>query len=456
MNREKVLQEKQRLQAFFERGKTRRWDYRLRQLSALEKELLLRKNDIYQALKDDLNKCTFESSIAEMGMVIAEIHTAKKNLRRWMRPKRVRASLSQMPGRAAIYPEPYGVVLILSPWNYPLQLALSPLIAAIAAGNCAVVKPSAYAPNTSRVLCEIIAGALPDTAICIEGGREENEALLSIPFDYIFFTGSTGVGKAVLRAAAEHLTPVTLELGGKSPSIIDASADIEKTAKRLLFGKLINAGQTCIAPDFLWVHESVKEELIERLRSGVGEMLTDGFESQWVRIVSEKQRKRLEGLLADQKNVWQHPTKLEEGHFPFTIVENPSWESALMKEEIFGPILPILSFEKIEEVIAKQRTLEKPLALYLFTNEKKTIEKVVGELSFGGGCINDTLMHLASPKMPFGGVGASGMGSYHGKAGFDTFSHFKSVLHKSWLLDIPMRYLPYKRPQKEFWLRLMR
>lgn len=394
--------------------------------------------------------------MAELGLVLGEIHLAEKKLRSWMKPRRVKKSLPQFPGKARQYPEPYGVVLIMSPWNYPLLLSLSPLIGAIAAGNCVVLKPSVDSPRTSRVMKQILTEALPDTVLVVEGGREENKQLLELSFDYIFFTGSTNVGKVVMRSAADHLTPLTLELGGKSPAIVDRSADPAMTAKRILFGKLMNGGQTCVAPDYLWVHESIKDELVSRLISQAKTMLSGDIARDYVRVINQKHRDRLTDYLKHQTILWQADIPTEAGHFPLTLVDQPDWDSRLMQEEIFGPILPIITFDSIDQVIDKQKSLPKPLALYLFTQDKSVEKEVLEQISFGGGCINDSLMQLSSAHLPFGGVGESGLGQYHGPASFDTFSHFKSVLHKRRWGDIPFKYLPYRSPDQELWHRILR
>lgn len=398
----------------------------------------------------------YEASMTEMGLVFAELHEAIKNLRTWMKPRRTGISFAQFPGKSMMYPEPYGVVLIVSPWNYPVMLTLIPLIGAIAAGNCVMLKPSANTPATSKVLKELLETALPDTVFVVEGSREENKSLLEIPFDYILFTGSGSVGKEVMRAAAEHLTPVTLELGGKSPVIVDKSAKIAKTARRILFGKLVNSGQTCIAPDYVWVHKKKKDQLVKALIREAERMLKGDFQAQWVRIVNEKHRDRLRGYLEDQEILWQKQVDEELGHLPLTFVDEPSWDSPLMQEEIFGPILPILTFSSIEEVIDKQKSLPKPLALYVFSKSKKTQRRILEELSFGSGCINDTLLQISSSHLPFGGVGESGMGKLHGKSSFDTFTHYKGVLHRGWFLDHALRYMPYKKTNRELWKRLLR
>ncbi|HZK10630.1 MAG TPA: aldehyde dehydrogenase [Clostridia bacterium] len=435
----------------FSSGKTKSIDFRLEQLSQLEEGIRKLKPKILRALKEDLNKSPYEASISEIGIVLGEIHYVKKHLKAWSRPKRVRTALSQAPARSYIYKEPYGLVLIMAPWNYPFQLIINPLIGAISAGNAAVLKPSNYTPRTSEVIEELVQTYLDRQAFqLVKGGREENQALLDQRFDYIFFTGSPGVGRIVMEAASKHLTPVCLELGGKSPCLVEKTADIKKSAKRILFGKLMNSGQTCISPDYILVDKKVKKALIKELIEQYEKMLPtkEYVDQAFVRIINEKHRLRLEEAVRNQKIIYQDH-RISGRHFPFTLVENPDPDSKLMQEEIFGPILPILSYDEIREAFVFIRKREKPLALYLFTKDKKIQRQVLEEVSFGGGCINDTLIHAASPYMPFGGVGQSGMGAYHGKKSFDTFSHKKSIVKKSWYLDLPLRYHPYKKKEEE-------
>ena len=342
----------------------------------------------------------------------------------------------------------------MAPWNYPVLLSLDPLIGAISAGNCAVLKPSAYAPATSAVLAEVIAAALPPELVTVvQGGREENQALLEEKFDYIFFTGSPDVGRYVMEKAAAHLTPVTLELGGKSPCIVTSSADLKMAARRIAFGKLVNAGQTCVAPDYLLVHTSVKEHLIPLLQKEVEHFLgSDPLNNaDFPKIVNEKHFRRLQGLLTE--GTIRFGGQASDGRIAPTVIDNLTPDAPVMQEEIFGPILPILTYHELDEVIQFVQDRPKPLALYLFTRKKEEEDRILSRLSFGGGCVNDTIVHLATPHMPFGGVGESGMGGYHGKASFDTFSHQKSILKKANWLDLPVRYHPYT-PAKERLLRL--
>ena len=344
-------------------------------------------------------------------------------------------------------PEPYGVVLIMSPWNYPFQLAFAPLIGAVAAGNCAVVKPSSYSPHTSSLIAKILGGCFPKEYIAvIEGGREANQELLNQKFDYIFFTGSVSVGRTVMEAASRHLTPVTLELGGKSPCIVHEDANLELAARRIMWGKCLNSGQTCVAPDYLLVHRDVKDRLIMAMEKAITEFFGDTpcRNPEYPRIINEKHFNRLKGLLSDGRILVGGDVNEATLQIAPTIVDQVSWESPVMQEEIFGPILPVLEFEGIHEVITAVNSRPKPLALYLFTNDKNVEKRIIKSISFGGGCINDTIVHLATSYMPFGGVGESGMGSYHGKWSFDTFTHYKSIMKKSIWPDIRLRYPPYR------------
>lgn len=432
---------------FYASGKTKDVGYRMEYLRRLRKTIKAREQDIMDALKKDLNKAPFEAYATEIGMVLEELSYVLKKLPTWTTPKRVPTSISNFLSCSTIYQEPYGVVLIMSPWNYPFLLAISPLIGAIAAGNCAVVKPSNYSPNTSQVLESILSEVFPKHYVTvIQGGREENKSLLDQKFDYIFFTGSVAVGKTVMQAAAKHLTPVTLELGGKSPCIVDETANIDLAARRIVWGKFLNGGQTCVAPDYLLVHSSVKKELLQSMKKYIlrfyGADATNN--NQFPKIINEKHFKRLSELMSGEEIVIGGRTSKETNQIAPTVLDHVSWDSPVMREEIFGPILPVIEYDKLESVIKKINARPKPLALYYFTTEKEREKRILRNVSFGGGCINDTIMHLASTHMPFGGVGESGMGSYHGKQSFLTFSHQKSVLKKSNLIDIPLRYPPYK------------
>ena len=435
----------QEQQGFFETGKTKDVKFRVNALKKLESYICENDKDILAALKTDLNKSGFEAYAAEVGVVLDELRLAAKELPKWSRNKIVRSNIKTFPSVGTIYPEPYGTALIMSPWNYPFMLTITPLIAALAAGNCAIVKPSAYSPATSSVIAKMCDEVFdPGHVRVIEGGRKENEALLDQKYDIIFFTGSPAVGRTVMQAAAKHLTPVVLELGGKSPCIIDETANIKLAAKHIAWGKYLNAGQTCVAPDYLLAHKSIKDKLIEeitkevKIQYGEEPLENDNFP----KIINEKHFSRLLGLIegenlafggkSDPDKVKIEPTLLEAG-----------LDSPAMGEEIFGPILPVLTFNDRDEAVAIVKTLPKPLATYIFTSKKENERFFIDNISFGGGCVNDVVVHISVSNLPFGGVGESGMGNYHGKAGFDTFTHYKSVLHKSEVLDNPLRYPPY-------------
>ncbi len=432
---------------YFAQGKTLPVATRKEYLRKLGQAITIHEKEILEALRKDLNKAPFEAYGTEIGMVREELKTVSKNLENWARPSRKRTSLMNFPSVSRIYSEPYGIVLIIAPWNYPFQLALSPLVGAIAAGNCAVVKPSNYSPNTSAVIELILSEVFPEEYVAvIQGGREANQSLLSQKFDYIFFTGSVEVGKTVMRAAAEHLTPVTLELGDKSPCIVDETANLELAARRIVWGKFINSGQTCVAPDYLLVQSSVKAELMNKMKKYIVKFYgTDATKNEnFPKIINEKHFQRLLSLMKDEEIVIGGQSSKETNQIAPTILDHVSWNSAIMQEEIFGPILPVMEFNSLEELIPQINARPKPLALYYFTTSKANERKIIRHISYGGGCINDTVMHIASTHMPFGGVGESGMGRYHGKDSFDTFTHKKSVLKKSLLVDIPLRYPPYK------------
>ena len=441
--------------AFFNTGATKDAAFRRRALAALRQAVTAREADICAALKEDLHKSPFESYMCETGLVLSELTYMEKHLNRLMRARRAKTPLAQFPARSFVVPEPLGVALVMSPWNYPFMLSLDPLVGAIAAGNCAVLKPSAYAPATSRVLRELVESCFaPDHIAVVEGGRAENEALLEQKFDYIFFTGSVAVGRLVMEKAARYLTPVTLELGGKSPCIVDRTANLKMAAKRLVFGKYLNSGQTCVAPDYLLVQEGAKEEFLVYVRHYIREMFGEAplKNPDYPRMINEKHYHRVMGLLRDEKAEIGGYGDEKRLQIAPTVLTGITEKSPVMQEEIFGPVLPVLTFKEIQEALQFVKEREKPLALYLFTRDKKTERKVLGNLSFGGGCINDTIIHLATPHMGFGGVGGSGMGSYHGRESFDTFSHKKSVVKKSDRIDLPIRYQPYTEG-KEWLLR---
>ena len=439
--------------AFFETGATRSADFRLAALERLQNAVRRHEDDLAAAMTADFRKAPLEVYMTETGLVLDEIRFHRKHLRRWMRETRVPTPLAQFPARSFRSPEPYGVCLIVAPWNYPIQLCLEPLIGAISGGNCAVVKPSAYAPATSRVLAELLGETFdPAYIAAVEGGREENRALLDERFDFIFFTGSPAVGRAVMQSAAQHLTPVCLELGGKSPVIVTESADLTLAARRIAFGKVLNAGQTCVEPDYCFVHASVEAAFLAEYRRALSEFFPDGRFDEMPVIVNEKHYRRVKGLLAGQTAVLGGETDDGTRFIAPTVLTGVSPDSPIMQEEIFGPLLPVMTYESLDECIRFIRSREKPLALYLFTKNRADERRILDTCSFGGGCINDTIVHLATTHMPFGGVGASGMGCYHGRQSFETFTHTRSILKKDNWLDLPMRYHPYS-PQK---LRLIR
>ena len=440
----KQLIEEQR--KHFSTGKTKSLDYRLDQLKKLRQAILERESLIVAALNQDLRKPELDSYITEIRVSIQEIDYALKHLKKWAKPRRVKTSLETFPSVAQIYPDPLGIVLIISPWNYPFALAISPLIGAIAAGNCAVIKPSESTPTVSQVIAEIIQQTFSTTEIAVvEGDATVSQQLLAEKFDHIFFTGGTKIGQLVMEAAAKNLTPVTLELGGKSPCIVDTEIDLEETAKRIAWGKFLNAGQTCIAPDYLLVDKSIKEALITKLQECIVKFYGTNPQTSpdYCRIVNERQFNRLQALLKDGDIITGGQTDLEEKYIAPTLITNVSLESELMQEEIFGPILPILDYSNLEDVIAFINQRPKPLALYLFSNNKSKQERILEATSSGGVCINDTIFQVGVIDLPFGGVGPSGMGAYHGKATFDTFSHYKSVLKKSFRFELNVRYPPY-------------
>ncbi|MGN0292445.1 MAG: aldehyde dehydrogenase [Lachnospiraceae bacterium] len=442
-----------RQRKYFATGKTKSYAFRMRALTELENSIRFHEKELNDALKKDLNKSRMESYMTETGMVLSEISYLKKHLAGWMREKPVLTPLAQFHGRSFEVKEPYGVVLVMAPWNYPFMLLMEPLAGAIAAGNCVVAKPSAYSPNVSAVIATIIREALPAGLVeVVEGGRAENQELLDQKFDYIFFTGGVKVGQLVLEKASAHLTPVTLELGGKSPCIVDQTADIRLAAKRIVFGKYLNAGQTCVAPDYILVQESVKDELVKYLKFYISVMLGEHpvRNPDYPKIINEKHFDRLMGLLKGEKAAVGG--KGDRSHLKIepTVLVDVTADSPVMQEEIFGPVLPVLTYRYLSNAEAFINERPKPLALYLFTKNRKTEKRILKNVSFGGGCINDTIIHLATSRMGFGGVGGSGMGSYHGKYSFQTFTHTKSIVKKYCWMDLPMRYHPYT-----FWKELL-
>lgn len=444
MNQE-YIQIHEAMKAYFESGATLDVAKRkatLRKLKATLKEWEPR---LMEAIMLDLGKSRFEAYETEIGIVQAEISHTLKHLSRWAKAKRVSTPLAHFPSSSRILKQPKGLVLVMSPWNYPIQLALVPLAAAISAGCCVLLKPSRYSVNVSRVLCEMFDSSFDSRLIkVVEGGHQANSELLELRWDHIFFTGSPNVGKVVMEAASRHLTPVTLELGGKSPVIIDGSMDMALAARRLAWGKFLNAGQTCVAPDYLLIDERCKEEFKKEFEKATRKMYPGLLESPDLgRIINEKHFNRLKGLLEGQRVVFGGQCDDKSLRIAPTLLEDTNPDSPIMQEEIFGPILPMLTYRSFDEALSFIRGREKPLALYIFSKDRRHINAVQQTLTYGGGCVNDTVVHLSNPSMPFGGVGSSGMGSYHAKQGFDTFTHEKSVLRKALWLDIPVRYAPY-------------
>ncbi len=440
------LYEKQR--EYFKTGATFPVKFRIAALKKMKECILRRENEIIEALNADLGKSDFESYMCEIGMVLSELTYLIKHTKKFAKKHKVHTPLAQFRSKSYTIPEPYGNTLIMSPWNYPFLLTLDPVADAIAAGNTAIVKPSAYSPMTAKLVYDIIAECYPEEYIAVVlGGREENSHLLEKKFDFVFFTGSQAVGKVVLRHTAEHLTPAVLELGGKSPVIVDSTAKIPLAAKRIVFGKIINCGQTCVAPDYIICDKIIKDELVSELKKQVAVQLGESplTNPDYGHIINKKHFDRLLGLIDKNKVVHGGEYNGEALKIAPVIMDNVTWDDAVMGEEIFGPIIPVLTYENFDEVYNCLKDKDKPLALYLFSNDKEHIDFVTKRISYGGGCINDTIIHLATDEMGFGGVGESGMGAYHGKRGFDAFSHEKSIVDKKNWIDLPMRYQPYNR-----------
>ncbi len=431
---------------FFATHQTLPFHYRKRALLRLRKAIFENQDRICRALSLDLGKSETESYMCEIGMMLVEIDHMCKNLKKYMRTKKVKTPLAQFSAKSCRIPCPYGTVLIMSPWNYPFLLSLEPLVDALAAGNTAILKPSAYSPNTGALIEELLGDLFPPEYVAvINGGREENKYLLDEAFDYIFFTGSKAVGREVMAKAAFHLTPVTLELGGKSPCIVDATAKLPLAAKRIVFGKFLNCGQTCVAPDYILCDAKIKDTLItyiiKEIKAQFGEAPLD--DPHYGKIINRKHFDRIIGLIDKDKVIFGGEYDAEACRIAPTVMDDVTQNAPVMGEEIFGPILPILSYTDIIEAEEFVSSHERPLALYLFSEDKQTIARIMRRCRFGGGCINDVIIHLATSEMGFGGVGESGMGEYHGKAGFDTFTHYKSIVDKKTWIDLPMRYQPY-------------
>ncbi len=443
MTIEEILQ---RQRKFFQSGATLDTAFRIRALKKLYAAVERHEKEIAAALKKDLGKSGFEGFMCETGMAKSEISYMLRNVRRLAREKTVVTPLAQFPSRSYKKPCPYGSVLIMSPWNYPFLLAIGPLTDALAAGNTAIVKPSAYSPATSALVAKLLGECFdPEYVAVVTGGRQENARLLEQKFDMVFFTGSQSVGREVLRHTAEYLTPAVLELGGKSPCIVDRTARLSVAAKRIVFGKYLNCGQTCVAPDYILCHESIKDRLVAELKAQIRKQYGENplQNPDYGKIINQKHFHRICGLVDPEKVVAGGTWNADTLQIAPTVLDNVTWSDPVMQEEIFGPVLPVLTFRNMEEVYSLLADKPKPLALYIFSEDKRRIGEVTSRCRYGGGCVNDCVIHLATSAMGFGGVGESGMGAYHGKTGFDAFSHSKSIVNKKTWLDLPMRYQPY-------------
>lgn len=452
MNIQNIDEILQSQKEFFQSGKTLPVSFRVDALKKLRESIKRHEDEIAEALTKDLGKSAFEGFMCETGLTLTEITYMIKHTRKFTKEKRVRTPMAQFASRSYKKPSPYGNVLIMSPWNYPFLLTIDPLADAIAAGNTAIVKPSAYSPATGEIVRKIVEECFDQKYVAvITGGRRENSALLDKKFDMIFFTGSQGVGKEVMRKAAEHLTPTVLELGGKSPCIVDDTAKLPLAAKRIVFGKYLNCGQTCVAPDYILCDEKIKDKLVEEIKKQIvsqfGASPLDN--PDYGKIINEKHFARVMGLIDKDKVVIGGGGNAETLRIEPTVMTDVTFNDAVMGQEIFGPVLPVMTYKKFSDVFDMLKNLPKPLALYIFSGDKSRIDAVTSRLSFGGGCVNDTIIHLATSEMGFGGVGESGMGSYHGKEGFDAFSHTKSIVDKKTWLDLPMRYQPYKKSSEK-------
>ncbi len=459
MNKEEITKLIERQRAYFESGATKPLEARLEALRTLRALVVTYEEDILSALKEDLGKSATEAIMTELGMVKASLGYMLKHLPSLAKREYVRTPLAQFPARSYKVAVPYGVVLVMSPWNYPVLLSLDPLIEAVAAGNTVILKPSAYAGATSALLEKLIGQYFePEYIAVVTGGREENTALLEAHFDKIFFTGSQAVGKEVMRHAAEHLTPVVLELGGKSPCFVTRGADLQLAARRIVFGKFLNLGQTCVAPDYIYCDQSVKDGLVLALKTEIKRQFGDYplTNKDYGRIISEKHFDRLVGLMDGYKIIYGGKCERETLQIAPTLMDRVDFDDPVMQDEIFGPVLPILTYTNLDEAIQKVRVRPHPLALYVFSRDKVLSEHIMDSIGFGGGCINDTVIHLATDQLPFGGFGESGMGSYHGKAGFEAFSHYKSVVDKATWFDVPVRYQPYTVLKKKLVQRMMK
>lgn len=432
---------------FFSSGATLNISFRVSALKKLQRCILKYESEINAALKKDLGKSSFESYMCETGLVLSEINYMLKHIHSFSKEKTVRTPLAQFHARSYKKPSPYGVTLVMSPWNYPFLLAIDPLVDALAAGNTVVIKPSAYSPNTSKIIEKLIQQCFDSNYVAVvSGGRAENTCLLREHFDYIFFTGSQAVGKEVMKHASQRLTPVTLELGGKSPCIVDKTANIKLAARRIVFGKYLNCGQTCVAPDYIYCDSSIRDTLITELKKQIKKQFGASplTNEKYGKIINEKHFDRICGLIDQNKVAHGGHTDRRSLKIEPTVMKQVTFEDAVMQEEIFGPVLPVLTYDSLDLAIQKINSMPHPLALYLFSSDPAAIDKVTSRCGFGGGCINDTIIHLATSEMGFGGFGESGIGSYHGKDGFDTFSHYKSIVDKKTWMDLSVRYQPYQ------------
>jgi aldehyde dehydrogenase (NAD+) len=451
MTKSEIIETIEKQKKYFNTGITKSYEFRHKHLKILRDAIIKNEENIFSALKKDLNKPELETYFSEVIMLLQEIDYAIKNLKKWMKSKKIRSSMMLFPSKGYIYPEPYGLVLIMAPWNYPVQLLLTPLIGSISSGNCSILKPSEKSNHTSDLLAKIMTDNFdPSYVSIVEGGVEESSILLSQKYDYIFYTGNPTVGKIVMESASKYLTPVTLELGGKSPCIIDKDIDVKITAERIVWGKFLNAGQTCIAPDYLLVHKEVKNDLFVEMRKALERCYGNNPKQSpdFARIINIYHFDRLSALLNEGNIITGGVTDKETKYIAPTIIDNISWESKIMQEEIFGPILPVIEFEYYDSIIKKINEREKPLALYIFSKNTDKQKKIVCETSSGGMTINDTLLHVSSKHLPFGGVGFSGLGSYHGYKSFDTFSHKKSILKRYFFFDTKFKYPPYPKLTK--------
>lgn len=448
MNETEIQEMIKKQRSYFYCGVTLNVDFRITALRKLKNAIIKYEAQINDAINKDLGKSAFESYMCETGLVLSEISYMLKHIRSFAKEKTVITPLAQFHSRSFQKPSPYGVVLIMSPWNYPFLLTMDPLVDALAAGNTAVIKPSAYSPNTSQIIVKLISECFSRKYVTVvTGGRRENSRLLNNHFDYIFFTGSQAVGKEVMRCAAERLTPVTLELGGKSPCLVEQSADLKLAARRIVFGKFLNCGQTCVAPDYIYCDREIKDRLIFEIKRQI--RLQFGPEplknKDYGKIINEKHFNRICRLMDGEKLAFGGHVDQESMQIEPSVLDNVTFDDAIMQEEIFGPLLPVVTYRTLDEAIAKINSMSHPLALYIFTRDQSAARKVTSRCGFGGGCINDTIIHLATSEMGFGGFGESGMGDYHGKQGFETFSHTKSIVDKKTWIDLPMRYQPYKK-----------